>query len=129
MRSHEDCAAAICTLVRLATTVVRPITDPTDRSIPPAVMTKVTPMLTTPMIDAYRRIVSMFSRFRKRSPLVIAPTTRSRASAMTSPRLRPAEPRRKACAGLARTGRPCSVARGFGSATFVFCSLTRHFPS
>ena len=34
---------------------------PTDRSIPPPVMTKVMPMLTTPMTDASRRIVSMLS--------------------------------------------------------------------
>ena len=32
--------------------VERPITDPTDRSIPPAVMTKVIPRLMTPMTDA-----------------------------------------------------------------------------
>ena len=67
--------AASWTLARLATTVVRPMTEPTERSMPPAVMTKVTPMLITPMIEAYRRMVSMFSRLRNRSPLVAAPTT------------------------------------------------------
>ena len=43
---------------------------PTDRSIPPPVMTKVMPMLTTPMTDARRRIVSMLSTLRNLSPAV-----------------------------------------------------------
>ena len=35
-----------------ATTLARPMTEPTERSMPPAVMTKVMPMLMTPMIEA-----------------------------------------------------------------------------
>ena len=37
---------------RVATIEARPITEPTDRSMPPAMMTSVMPMLMTPMIDA-----------------------------------------------------------------------------
>ncbi len=55
--------------------MARPITEPTERSMPPAVMTKVMPMLMTPMIEAKRMIVRMFSTFMNRSPAVIAPTT------------------------------------------------------
>ena len=45
-------SAAACTADSVATTVARPITEPTERSMPPAVMTKVMPMLMTPMTDA-----------------------------------------------------------------------------
>ena len=41
---------------------------PTERSMPPPVMTKVMPMLTTPMTEASRRIVSMLSTLANRSP-------------------------------------------------------------
>ena len=42
------------------------MTDPTDRSMPPAMMTRVMPMLITPMIDAWRRIVRMLLTLVKR---------------------------------------------------------------
>ena len=44
---------------------------PTDRSMPPPVITKVMPMLTTPMMEANRRIVSTLSMLANRSPAVI----------------------------------------------------------
>ena len=49
-------------------------------------------MLTTPMIDAWRRITSALLKVVKLSPAVTAPTTTSSSSARTSPRLRPTEP-------------------------------------
>ena len=71
----EARSAAACTPASVATTDARPMTDPTERSIPPAVMTKVMPMLTTPMIEAKRKIVRRFSKFENRSPAVIAPAS------------------------------------------------------
>jgi hypothetical protein len=59
--NQELCVAAACTAARLATTVARPITEPTDRSMPPAVITNVTPMLITPMMEARRRMVRTLS--------------------------------------------------------------------
>ncbi len=43
---------------------------PTDRSMPPPVMTKVMPTATTPRTAARRRIVTMLSVLANRSPLV-----------------------------------------------------------
>ena len=65
---------------------------PTDRSMPPPPMTKVIPTLTTPMTEASRRIVIMLSTLAKRSPAVMTPTAQTMTSAMTRPRLRPADP-------------------------------------
>ena len=45
-------AAAACTAASEPTIVARPMTEPTERSMPPAVITKVMPMLMTPMIEA-----------------------------------------------------------------------------
>ena len=56
------------------TIVVNATTEPTDRSMPPVRITKVTPMLNTPVIEAYRTILSRFSTFVNRSPAVMAPT-------------------------------------------------------
>ena len=52
-------------------------TAPTDRSMPPPVMTNVMPTDTTPMTEASRRIVIMLSTLVNRSPAVMAPTTHS----------------------------------------------------
>ncbi len=90
--SQVLCDAAACTLASVATTVVSPITDPTERSMPPAVITNVMPMLMTPMIEAKRMMVRKLLTLVKRSPALIAPTSTMRARAMTSPRLRPAAP-------------------------------------
>ena len=68
------------------------MTDPTDRSIPPAMMTSVMPMLMTPMIEAWRRIVRRLLTLVNVSPAVTAPTITSSSSATTRPRLRPTEP-------------------------------------
>jgi hypothetical protein len=111
---------------------------PTDRSMPPPVMTKVMPMLTTPMTDARRRIVSMLSMLAKRSPAVATPTMISSTRAMTKPRLRPAG-LESTCASLdsedvlpacsAATSTRCCSSGGGAAATGagVFRSLTRHF--
>src|ERR671930_603818 len=52
------------------------ITFPTDRSIPPPMITNVTPTVSTPMIDAEVRIVSRFDPVRNVSA-VLTPTTPS----------------------------------------------------
>ena len=63
---------------------------PTLRSMPPPVITKVIPMLTTPMTEASLRMVSTLSTSANRSPAVTVPTTQITTSATTRPRLRPA---------------------------------------
>ena len=68
---------------------------PTERSMPPPMITKVMPMLTTPMTEASRRIVSTLSMSANRSPAVMTPTMHRIARAMTRPRLRPTGPARK----------------------------------
>src|SRR3954452_20324240 len=65
---------------------------PTDRSMPPPMITKVIPTLTTPMTAASRRMVSTLSTSANRSPAVTTPAMHSSASAMISPRLRPSGP-------------------------------------
>lgn len=55
----------------VAHTDARPSTDPTDRSMPPAVITKVMPMLSTPMIDARPRMTSALSMLANRLPAVM----------------------------------------------------------
>ena len=65
---------------------------PTDRSKPPPVTTKVMPMLTTPMVAAKRRMVSMLSTLANRSPAVMTPAAQISSSARTRPMLRPKEP-------------------------------------
>ena len=64
---------------------------PTDRSMPPPMITNVMPMLTTPITEAKRRMVSMLSTEANRSPAVATPTMINTTSAMTKPRLRPTE--------------------------------------
>ena len=62
---------------------------PTERSMPPPMITNVMPMLTTPMPAASRRIVSALSLDANRSPAVNAPTAQISSSATTRPALRP----------------------------------------
>ena len=63
--------------VVVAQTEDRPTTAPTERSIPPAVITKVMPIDTTPMTEASRRMVSTLSVLANRSPAVMTPTRHS----------------------------------------------------
>ena len=46
---------------------------PTDRSMPPPMITKVMPTVTTPMTEASRRMVRTLSTLAKRSPAVATP--------------------------------------------------------
>jgi hypothetical protein len=62
---------------------------PTERSMPPPVITNVMPMLTTPRTAERRRIVSMLLVSTNRSPAVAAPTMHSSTRATSRPRLRP----------------------------------------
>ena len=80
---------------------------PTDRSMPPPVMTNVIPMLTTPMTEAARRIVSMLSTLAKRSPAVITPARHKRPSATTRPTCRHTP-------GVSRRAPPSSVGSAAG---------------
>ena len=109
-----------------AHTEASPTTDPTERSMPPPVMTKVIPMLSTPITDASRRMVSRLSMLANRSPAVMTPMTHSTTSAITRPRLRPVAPLRSPPRLLvpeAFSIRADSSASG----TVTSCSLTRHF--
>ncbi len=92
--SHVDSSARSCTTVRVATTDASPRTEPTDRSMPPAMMTNVMPIESTPMTDACRTIVKNVFTVRKLSPAVIAPTAMIASSATMRPRLRPKGPPR-----------------------------------
>src|SRR4051794_23090199 len=86
-------SAAICWVASvLAQTEDRATSAPTDRSMPPPMITKVIPTLTTPMTEASRRIVSTLSTSANRSPAVTTPTMHSTTSAITRPRLRPSGP-------------------------------------
>ena len=78
-------SAIVCVASVLAHTEARPSTEPTDRSMPPPVMTKVIPMLSTPITAASRRIVRMLLTLTNRSPAVMTPTTQSATSAMMRP--------------------------------------------
>src|SRR5690625_7993776 len=60
--------------------------------MPPAVITNVAPMLTTPITAAPRTIVNTLFASRNRSPDVIAPTMQMSSNATTRPRLRPSPP-------------------------------------
>ena len=88
----------------VAQTEPAPTTAPTDRSMPPPVMTNVMPMVTTPITDASRRIVSTLSVLANRSPAVMTPTMHSSDQrdhqAEVAPRRPAQEPRaRLACHG------------------------------
>jgi hypothetical protein len=86
-------SAAMVWVARVvAQTLDRATMAPTDRSMPPPPMTKVIPMLTTPMTEASRRMVIALAMLAKLSPAVMTPTMQSSSSAMTRPRLRPTEP-------------------------------------
>ena len=93
-----------------AQTDERATSAPTDRSMPPPMITKVMPTLTTPITDASRRIVRTLSTEANRSPAVATPTMQRITRAMTRPRLRPSGPAiRPGSAGGTVRGRagPC----------------------
>ena len=99
-------SSAICWVASVvAQTEDSATSAPTDRSMPPPMITNVMPTLTTPMTEASRRIVSTLSTRANRSPAVTTPTMHSSTSAMTRPRLRPSgpamqpEPRRRSPSG------------------------------
>src|SRR6478609_722378 len=116
----------------VAHTDASPTTDPTDRSMPPVVMTNVMPMARTPRIDPRLRMVMRLLTLANRSPPVTKPTTHRSSRATTSPTLRPAAPdrnpplRRSLAAFSTRAD---SSASGFfvGTDADTLCSLTRHF--
>jgi hypothetical protein len=106
--------------------------------MPPPMMTNVIPMLTTPMTEASRRIVSRLLVLAKRSPAVAIPTMIRITKAMTRPAFRPAgldmmrtsgdsELPWPACSAATST-RLCSSGGGApATVADVFRSLTRHF--
>ena len=85
-------SAIVCVAKVVAQTEERATIAPTDRSMPPPMITNVMPMLTTPTIEASRRIVTIVSTLAKRSPAVMTPTAQMTSSATTRPMLRPNEP-------------------------------------
>src|SRR3954468_19081517 len=104
---------------------------PTDRSMPPPMITKVTPTVITPMIEAEVRMVSRLLVVRNVSA-VTTPTIPSSTSTATSPRLRPAPPSSSRAAGerapvsrAARSTRACSSTAGAAGGS----DLVRSVPS
>ena len=82
-------SSAICSVpLVVAQTDASASTAPTDRSMPPPVITKVIPIETTPRVAASRRMVSTLSVEANRSPAVMVPTMHRISSAITRPRLR-----------------------------------------
>ena len=123
-----------CTTAMVATTEASPITEPTDRSMPPAMMTRVMPMLITPMMDAWRRIVRMLLTLVNVSGAVMAPTIDEQQQrhdeaevAADGARHEPLEPGLLAAAVGARAAR--RAAAGMFWTPAVVCSLTRRFLS
>ena len=82
----SDCVASVVAQTEDSATIA-----PTDRSMPPPVITNVIPIDTTPMTDASRRMVSALSMLANSSPAVATPTRQSTKSATTSPRFRPTD--------------------------------------
>ena len=93
----------------VAQTDERATMAPTDRSMPPPQMTKVMPTPMTPITEASRRIVMALSNEPKRSPAVARPTTQSRTSAISRPRLRPKELASRRGEGLCVRGLPAAL--------------------
>ena len=113
----------------VAHTDARATFAPTDRSMPPPMMTKVMPMLTTPMTEPRRRMVRVLSTLAKRSPPVTTPTMIRMIRASTRPRLRPTEPR-KTFLSPDTSGAESSGPTGGGpaAATVAVESLIVRFP-
>ncbi len=106
-------------------TLESPMTDPTERSMPPAVMTKVMPIAMTPRIDPKRMIVTKLSKFMNvlagGDPADDDDQQQGDDEAEVAPRGSAQEP-----AEDVRLGRP-SVGRAVGEVEV--CSLTRPFLS
>src|SRR5215213_5990508 len=85
-------SARACVASVVAHTEASATRAPTDRSMPPPMITKVIPTLTTPMTAASRRMVSTLSTSANRSPAVTTPAMHSSTSATVRPRLRPSGP-------------------------------------
>jgi hypothetical protein len=110
------------------------ITLPTDRSIPPPMITIVTPTVITPMIDAEVRIVRRLPAVANVS-VVATPMTASTTSTTTRPRLRPTPVSSSRASGEpgaalapARSTRPCSAAGGVitaGRSSSLTCGSLR----
>ena len=139
--SIQCVSSAICWVANVVhQTEDRARIAPTERSMPPPVMTKVIPTLTTPMVAARRRIVSTLLTLANRSPAVITPTRQISASATTRPRLRPTLELRIAAQPVSVGTAACAACStrtvsAVGSAVFstwstsgvVLCSLMRPF--
>jgi hypothetical protein len=72
-----------------------PITEPTDRSMPPVSSTKVSPTAQMPMIDTCRSTLRRFAPVRKTSLLAVKTSTRSAGevdAVLRQPRQQPAPP-------------------------------------
>ena len=104
----------------VAHTEDRATSAPTDRSMPPPMMTKVIPTVTTPMIDALTRMFSRLLRVRNAPSVVATPTIARITSTPTRPRLRTSDnrppSRGDAVADAACSTRPCSSAGGTSTA-------------
>ena len=87
---------------------------PTERSMPPPVITKVIPTETTPITEASRRMVSALSTLAKLSPAVQTPTPHRMSRATTRPALRPTDDPITCCEEAAALRRTVAGQRGLG---------------
>src|SRR5450631_40068 len=74
--------------VVVAQTEASPMSDPTDRSMPPPMMTKVIPTVITPMTEACVRMVIRLLLVRNDEGWLIPPIVANTTSTPTNPRLR-----------------------------------------
>ena len=125
----------------VAQTEDRATIAPTERSIPPPVITNVMPTETTPITAASRRMVSALSMLANCSPAVATPTRQSANRATTSPRFRPTDELIRPPRKLLERSRPLpdigsrtsasgldSLTGGWAVVDPVSCSdITRHF--
>ena len=95
----------------VAHTEARATIAPTDRSMPPLVMTKVMPTVTTPMTEAWVRTSWRLRVSRNSSGLVMPPTTTRAARTPSSERVRTSA-RATRCASRVLTGRRALVGAG-----------------
>ena len=117
MISQVDVSAICCVATVVDQMVASPSTAPTDRSMPPVVITNVMPIASTPIAEARRRMVSTLSTLANRSPEVAMPTMISSTSATTRPMLRNQEPDGRGC--LARGGAEAWLASAADGASLM----------
>ena len=75
------------------TTAAKPSTEPIERSMPAAAMTKVEAKPRMPMTDVASRMLKAFDRLRKYGEAIDSPTIRTMSTIRLSSRIAPPSPR------------------------------------